>query len=484
MSHSGVSPSSTSTRATSVLLALVLLVAGAAVGTAVGVGPASADTATPTQWDSRIAPYAKIAEKLRGLTFDAPVPVRFLSPAKFEKTVTTDDTSLTAADRRDLRRYTGLLRALGLVTGQVDLFGATNEANGAGTLAYYSFEDKRITIRGQRLTPAVRSTLVHELTHALQDQHFSIGDRMAALDERADDISAEQAVLDAVVEGDAQHVESLYRDSLTARQRRALDRDQQRESGTANQRLQRVPTVIVTLMTAPYTLGQSLVETFAASGGTAAQDKLIQTPPKHETALLDPFRALAGRTGAIKVPATGLRKGETRFDSGELGVLTWYLMLAERLPLRSALAAADGWGGDSYVAFAKHGRSCARMTYVGRTPAATTRMRGALHRWVAKAPRTPASVRRDGRLVRFMSCDPGTSSRIGKEASERAVDLAATRTYLALSLLQAGAPATTARCIAGRLVHAFPTPALLDPSFGAHNRAVQVRIRRLVARCL
>lgn len=428
MSQSGVSPSSasTSTRATSVLLALVLLVAGAAVGTVVGIGPASAETATPTQWDSRIAPYAKIAEKLRGLTFDAPVPVRFLSPAKFEKTVTSDDESLTAADRRDLRRYTGLLRALGLVTGKVDLFGATNEANGAGTLAYYSFEDKRITIRGQRLTPAVRSTLVHELTHALQDQHFSIGDRMAALDERADDTSAEQAVLDAVVEG----------------------------------------------------------ETFAASGGTAAQDKLIQTPPKHETALLDPFRALAGRTGAIKVPATGLRKGEIRFDSGELGVLTWYLMLAERLPLRSALAAADGWGGDSYVAFAEHGRSCARMAYVGRTPAATTRMRGALHRWVAEAPRAPASVRRDGRLVRFMSCDPGTSSRIGKDASERAVDLAATRTYLALSLLQAGAPATTARCIAGRLVHAFPTPALLDPSFGAHNRAVQVRIRRLVARCL
>ena len=75
-------------------------------------------------------------------------------------------------DHRDIRRYTSLLRALGLVTGKVDLLGATNEANGAGTLAYYSFEDKQITIRGQRLTPAVRSTLVHELTHALQDQHF------------------------------------------------------------------------------------------------------------------------------------------------------------------------------------------------------------------------------------------------------------------------------------------------------------------------
>ncbi len=482
MSRPGATPSSlpVSMRATSILLTLLLVLAGAFVTIA---PPARADTAAPTQWDSRIAPYAKIAEKLRGLTFESPVPVRFLSPAQFEKTVTTDEKKLTAADRRDIRRYTSLLRALGLVTGKVDLLGATNEANGAGTLAYYSFEDKRITIRGQRLTPAVRSTLVHELTHALQDQHFSIGDRTKALEEQAGDTAGEQSVLDAIIEGDAEHVESLYRDSLTARQRRALDRDQQRAVSTADQRLDRVPTVIVTLMTAPYTLGQSLVETFAASGGTAAQDELIQTPPKHETALLDPFRVLAGHTATKSVPAPGLRRGETRFDSGELGVLTWYLMLAERLPLRSALAAADGWGGDSYVAFARHGRSCARMTFTGRTPAATTRMHHALRHWVAGAPGTPASVRRDGRLVRFLSCDPGTSSRVGKDASQRAVDLAATRTYLALSLLQAGAPAPTARCIAGRLVHAFPTPALLDPSFGAHDRAVQARIGRLVARC-
>lgn len=56
------------------------------------------------------------------------------------------------------------MRAFGLITGDVDLFAAISEFSGAGTLAYYSFEDERITIRGQTVTPAVRSTLVHELT--------------------------------------------------------------------------------------------------------------------------------------------------------------------------------------------------------------------------------------------------------------------------------------------------------------------------------
>lgn len=41
------------------------------------------------------------------------------------------------------------MRAFGLITGDVDLFAAISEFSGAGTLAYYSFEDERITIRGQ-----------------------------------------------------------------------------------------------------------------------------------------------------------------------------------------------------------------------------------------------------------------------------------------------------------------------------------------------
>ena len=55
--------------------------------------------------------------------------------------------------------FTGLMRAFGLIKGDVDLFDAFNDFSSGGTLAYYSTEDKTITVRGQRLTPAVRATL-------------------------------------------------------------------------------------------------------------------------------------------------------------------------------------------------------------------------------------------------------------------------------------------------------------------------------------
>ncbi len=104
-------------------------------------------------------------------------------------------------------------------------------------------------------------------------------------------------------------------------------------------------------------------------------------------------------------------------------MLTWYLMLAERLPLPQALAAADGWGGDAYVAFTESGNTCARMTYAGRTAADTARMDGALQAWVAAGPGSAASVTRVGNEVRFQSCDPGETAQVGADDSQEAIGL-------------------------------------------------------------
>jgi hypothetical protein len=244
----------------------------------------------PLHWDDRIAPYAKIAAHERGLSFVHPVPVRFLSPAKFAKTLTTDETDLSNDDRRQLEQATGQLRALGLIAGDVNLLKASNDAQAGAVDAYYSFKDKRITVRGHRVTPAVKSTLVHELTHVLQDQHFDVGARLKKLgkeSEKGRDTS-EASVLDAIVEGDAERVAHLYAASLGPRQRRALAASERAEVTHADHRTSQVPQVVMAMMSAPYTLGEGLVQTVAQEGGNAAVDRLLRHPPTHESALLDP----------------------------------------------------------------------------------------------------------------------------------------------------------------------------------------------------
>jgi hypothetical protein len=455
-----------------VLVLAFALMVGLAGALALVVTREAAAKALPTypkQWDSRVAPYATIAEKQRGLLFLHPVKVRFLPPAAFEKTVTADDTSLDKEARAELDQFTGLMRALGLVTGKVDLFGAVNDVSGAGTLAYYSFEDKRITIRGNAVTPAVRSTLVHELTHVLQDQHFDIGDRLTRLRkaEAKGTSTTAASVFDGLIEGDASRVQTRYRASLSARQQKALDAGRKSDSTQVSKRLTHVPEVIITMMTSPYTLGEALVQTVADREGNFAVDELFRHPPKHEDALLDPSRVLAHRRRATEVAAPTLPRGTKSFESGELGAVTWYLMLAERIPLKDALAAVDGWAGDSHVAFRRGGRSCVDLRYAGRSAGDTTRMLSALQVWASASPGSGAKVRREGRLLRVESCDPGPAGRAGRHASAEAVGLVVTRAMLATQASKLGVPAAAARCIAGRIIREVPLSRMNDVAYFA-----------------
>ena len=115
-----------------------------------------------------------------------------------------------------------MFRALGLIEGEIDLFATMNELRGAGIVGYYDYESERIRIRGKKLTPTVQSTLVHELTHALQDQHFDLEKRTAKL-EKADD-SAASSAFDSLVEGDASRIETAWREDLSKANKRRSTR--------------------------------------------------------------------------------------------------------------------------------------------------------------------------------------------------------------------------------------------------------------------
>jgi len=436
----------------------------------------------PSAWDPRVAKYVTIVEKERGLTFLHPVEVRFLKKAEFTKEVTADEKDLDKKDREEIEQATGQLRAIGLITGDVDLFKAFNDASGGGTLAFYSFEDERITIRGTSLTPASRATLVHELTHALQDQHFAIGDRLEELREK-DAANSEESVLDAIIEGDAERVATLYRESLDAKQRKALEKSEKAQQDEASSDLKGVPKAVLTIISSPYALGESLTQTVAEDGGNKALDALYRDTPTHDASLYDPFQVIAGDIGADKVPAPEVKDGEKEVDSGEFGALTWYFMLAERVPLVQAVDVVDGWGGDSYVFYEKKGVSCLRAGYRGDTDADTTRMLRALRSWVAAAPGAPAKVGAEKGRVLFESCDPGKGSKVGRNASIDALTLVSIRNQVGSEILSAGAPAEVASCVAGKIIREYSIAQLTNPRFGANDSSVTDRIQQFALAC-
>jgi hypothetical protein len=462
------------------LLVILLLVGGAVAANELLKLTKDDGTSYPKEWDTRVMPFVKIAEKQRGLSFFHPVEVEFLSDADFRKEVTSKEEDLTDEDREEIEQAAGMLRAIGLIDGDVDLFEEVNQLQGSSVIGLYSFEDERIRIRGKELDPAVRSTLVHELVHALQDQHFDIGKHKEELDED-DESSSSETAYNALVEGDASRVETAYRESLSKKQRAALDRAQAKASRDSSAETADVPEIFKTLLGAPYALGEGMLRLAVELDGNDSVDRLFRNPPTTEEHLLDPWTLIEDDQDAIKVDEPKLEEGDDEFDDGDFGALGWYVVLAERLPLMDALDAVDGWGGDSYVAFERDDVSCVRVNYEADTKRDLAEMDAALRTWVDAGPDGAASVQPDGDRLAFESCDPGEKT--GHDASGDAVDLAATRTFLAVGLLKGGALQEVTRCVADRLVHDFPWRDMQDPTFFTGNPAAVATLTRIVTDC-
>ena len=89
---------------------------------------------------------------------------------------------------------------------------------------------------------------------------------------------------------------------------------------------------------------------------------------------MDPFTFLDGRSADRRARLPALDAGETEVDKGDLGAITWYLLLAERLDPRTALGAVDGWGGDSYVISRSKDGFCLHAAFQGDDAAKTDQM--------------------------------------------------------------------------------------------------------------
>ena len=125
------------------------------------------------------------------------------------------------------------------------------------------------------------------------------------------------------------------------------------------------------------------------------------------------------------MPEPTLDEDEKKFDDGPFGAISWLLVLAERIPVKQALDAADGWGGDAYVAYERDEVSCVKVAYRGETSKDLDQMQAALTAWVKRLPEGPASVRRDGSTLLLESCDPGSKApAVATGGSQDAIALA------------------------------------------------------------
>lgn len=344
-----------------VLLGVLGLVAGCGPGRLVRHGAVNEDA---------LAVVRRELPAIRALAFTAPVPALAMTPEELKADLTGEiDASYAPGD---LERLQAVYRRLGLLPADVALRPALlrlYEEEGAG---FYDPHRKRLVLA----TRALRATglwvdllgsitgrdlvgefvVAHELTHALQDQHWSLPTTLEPLiDSHGDALLARHALL----EGDATLAGFSYMrgGDLDAGTLTWIEGQLAQVPTQLAERYPDVPEVIRATLAFQYDAGAAFAGWALAAGGWRAVDRAEADPPASTEQVLHPARYFATRDRPVTIALGGTEGleagGWTRTLEDTFGELQIRVLARRTLPRERADHVADGWGGDRLRALAR-----------------------------------------------------------------------------------------------------------------------------------
>jgi hypothetical protein len=342
---------------------------------------AATTTTAPLQLNAVIEDIKAFVEQERGLQFTSDVPVNLVGEQQFnERLFATFEETLP-----QLEESGQVLHALGLLDKGSDIVADMRTLLAAGVGGFYDPETKELVVRGTATTPFVRQILAHELTHALDDQHFTL--HRPELDTADDETGFG---FTALVEGDARRVEDAYFASLSTEDQQAAEQERL-DLLAQHPELQRLPQVLLLLLQVPYSEGERFVLRVLAEGQTRL-DTTFGAPPTTSEQVLDPDKFLAGE-GPIAVAPPEPGSGAPALNRGVLGSVMFAVLFDAAGT--SASPAVEDWGGDQYVTWTDGARTCVRDVVVGDDAVATAHLGEALALW-ARTAGNGATVEQDG----------------------------------------------------------------------------------------
>ncbi len=357
-----------------------------------GTGPPT--TVDPDQQDADfqaiVTDIARFVEDERGLDFKTEPAVVVLD----DRTFIAQYTALLAEDvEENAELYdslSGIYHAIGILRADVTLQDASEALAEGGIGGYYDPATDELYVRGAATTPLVRAIIAHELVHALDDQWFDL-DR-TEYEDRDDEVGFG---FRAVVEGNARRIEDAYRSTFTSAEQAEAISEEIALSGGLD--LSRVSLAFLEIQLSPYQDGADLVAALLADGGQPTLDAVIEDPPDTSEAVLFPAALGQPRVEVTPPPADG-----AVIEEGVFGAVVIRSLLSPIVGPAGARQAAQGWGGDWFVAWDEDDRTCVRVDVVGDTQADTDELAAGFGQWAQVQP--DAQTETVGGLLRVTAC--------------------------------------------------------------------------------
>jgi hypothetical protein len=255
---------------------------------------------------------------------------------------------------------------------------------------YYDPERRTFFIAGWLPLEQQKPVMAHELTHALQDQHFEIGrilkeDLKLQNDDRA---LAHQALF----EGDAMAVMLDYLLEPAGRNFAQLPdlvtvmRSQLSQMDSQFPVFKQAPMYLRETLLFPYGYGAAFLQQIRLKQPWSAVDKVYADLPASTEQIMHPEKYLGSRDEPQPLPAEdpSARLGEAwkANYANVLGEFSLYLLLRLHLPDERAKQATSGWDGDRLMLTEDGTSSAVFFSSVWDSPEEAAEYQAALRDWL------------------------------------------------------------------------------------------------------
>jgi hypothetical protein len=309
----------------------------------------------------------------RGLAFTQDVPVALLTEEEFA------DQYLSGHTPESLGQLLWEYQILGIIGTGPD---AVDELRAFLTESLAGFyAENKVYVQGVQRSPEVDLTIVHELTHALDDQNF-VFDR-----EHLANVQDETPFgLTAVVEGSAMNVEAAYA----------------RSQGIAYLSPGEAPIFDALVALPQYMFGEGYVRSLLQAGGNARLDEAFRTPPPTSKEVMEPPLHLRGYT---PVPVERPPVDGDVIHEGLYGQVRFWQMFVQVMNPEAAEELAAAWTGDWHVVWGEGLDQCLRVDAATQSAGASSRFAEMLRLWALNQPNAVVEELSSG-LVRLTTCAP------------------------------------------------------------------------------
>lgn len=307
--------------------------------------------ATPEAVAAILPELQAFVEEERNLAFTEPVDVEVLESEAYQQRTREQFETELEENREDLEAVAAQYQALGLLDPAVDIVETLDSFYSTATAGFYDSETKELVVQGSELNEDLRVTLVHELTHALDDQVFGL--ERPELEDRTDEAGFG---FSALVEGNASRVDGAYVESLSPGEQ--VEYFRQASEAAAGVDFDAFPPVLLLEEQFVYGNGLEFVQALVDDDGNDAVDDAFDSPPLTSEAVLEPETYLEGE-GAESVPPPAA-DGEV-LEEGVGGQFLLELLVNGSLES----GGVPEWVGDRYVVWEDGGQTCVRIAYVG-----------------------------------------------------------------------------------------------------------------------